>query len=178
MRGNARLLKKRAAVGAAIALFAGSAHADWSAKKGEDRHTEWAHMEANFDSGLSMFIRCWGPSRGRTPAGNKLLLAVVIGRYDDYATPFEPKVQAVFRTDESGEPIEISLLPAPLNGLFTYGTATNDVAVRSLLKRIGAAKQRIVLSLIGSTHETSALGGAEAAQLLSKTCNLPSVVLP
>jgi hypothetical protein len=166
-------LKTCTAAGAAIALFVSSAaHADWSARKGEDRLTgkPWARLDPEFDSGLSMFITCWSGT-GRTPA-DKLLLSIAVGRYDDYAVTFEPQVQAIFRADEN-EPVEVSLVPAPLDGLFTYGTGSHNVAILALLKRIGAAKQRVVLSLIGSTHETSARGSAAAAELLIKTCNLP-----
>jgi hypothetical protein len=164
---------KQAYTAAALvaALISGAAHAaDWTAEKGEDPMTDrqFAVMIAQLGLGQGFGFKCFD--------NGEVAAIVILGPYNDAAT-YKTVVQARFRVDRN-EPVEIRLMVGNAGGRLSYSASGTEAL--SLFKRVGAAKERIVITIetIETLLQVSAWGSAEAAAVLDKTCKLPTVILP
>jgi hypothetical protein len=168
--------KRIFAAALAAALISGATHAaDWTAKKGEDpmRHRPYAWMFAPLDSGPGQVLAfmCWDDGNGTVQ------VVVQAGPTHDDGTIYKKMVSAKFRIDKN-EPVDVMLVATNADGRLSYGIT--GAQALSLLKRVGTAKQRIIFEIATGAvrREVSAQGVAEAAELLDKTCKLPTVILP
>jgi hypothetical protein len=156
-------------LGAALALAvvlgtANAAWADWAIKYGEDPMTnrKWAAASATFNGGQELIFKCW-------TNGYFLLGVVGVGIINDAASHKE-NVQVRFRIDKD-EIIEGTLHPTNINGALVL-SADGDVNMLTLIKRIGEAKQRVVMAIGDAVVETSARGSANAVAAMHSTCGL------
>jgi hypothetical protein len=150
-----------------LAVFAGTANAEWLGGSGEDPMTDkkWVAASSGFSpSGLPQVIfKCW--------EGGQLQVGIVVGQYDDSAS-YASISSVKFRVDKN-EPVDLIAVPANLNGLLSL-TATSEVNAELVpfLKQILDSRQRVALSVGDAVYEADVRGTSNAIGAMFKTCGL------
>lgn len=140
-----------------------TSHADWIVRTGEDPMTDqkWFAIASQFGQ-YALTFKCW--------KGDVTQLAIVLGRYENL--PYKDAVQAKMRVDRS-DPIDLVLIPTEMSGalVLQMSSEISDEIV-PLLKQIGAAKNRVVLSIGTVVLQSNAKGAAKGVQTMISGCEI------